>query len=501
MEFTVKAAAGWEKCATDCLVIPVHESGKKLDDELDIADRITGGLISKLSRNGELPSASGSSLLLFNTHSETIPRVLLVGCGKQLSLSSFRELVKSIRKELGRATIASANLLFHRIAVDKISSATLLQQAVTLIETEGYQYDTTLSKKAKKAKLTRITFHCSEKKGEKGSSALAVARGQAIANGMNQARQLGNLPPNICTPTFLAQEASALAKGIRKMKCRVLNEAEMKKLGMNALLSVSAGSQEPAKLIILEYKGGKPTDRPVVLVGKGITFDSGGISLKPGPKMDEMKYDMCGAASVIGALHAAAELNLPLNIIGAIPAVENMPGGTATRPGDIITSMSGQTIEILNTDAEGRLILCDTLTYVERFNPAVVIDIATLTGACVVALGSHASGLYSNRRELSAALQAAGDETHDRAWPMPLWEDFDKQLATPFADMANIGGPEGGSVTAACFLARYTKKYPWAHLDIAGAAWRSAGPKGATGRPVALLVQYLAGLNGKPNPT
>jgi leucyl aminopeptidase len=265
----------------------------------------------------------------------------------------------------------------------------------------------------------------------------------------------------------------------------------MKELGMGSLLSVSAGSDEPAKLIVLEYKGGVKKDAPIALVGKGITFDTGGISLKPGPAMDEMKFDMCGAASVLGTFKTLLELKPSINVVGIIAASENMPSGGATKPGDIVTSMSGQTIEILNTDAEGRLVLCDALTYTERFKPKVVIDIATLTGACVIALGNHASGLFSNNEELSQAILKAGQTANDRAWPMPLWDDYQKQLDSNFADIANIGGKEGGSITAACFLSRFTKKFAWAHLDVAGTAWTSGGAKGATGRPVPLLVQYI----------
>jgi leucyl aminopeptidase len=281
-----------------------------------------------------------------------------------------------------------------------------------------------------------------------------------------------------------------MSRGDKRMTTRILDEKKMRELGMGSLLSVSAGSDEPARLVIMEYKGGKKGDNPYVLVGKGITFDTGGISLKPGAKMDEMKFDMGGAASVFGTLHAVMELDLPLNVVAIVAAAENMPSGGATKPGDVVTSMSGKTIEILNTDAEGRLVLADALTYAERYKPRAVIDIATLTGACVVALGAHASGLYANQDELAEQLLAAGTETHDRAWRMPLWDEYQKQINTPFADIANLGGPGGGSITAACFLSRFAEDYNWAHLDIAGTAWDSA-PKGATGRPVPLLTRYL----------
>jgi leucyl aminopeptidase len=274
-------------------------------------------------------------------------------------------------------------------------------------------------------------------------------------------------------------------------KVEVLDQAGIAKLGMGAFLAVTQGSAEPARFIVMQYKGAKGKQAPVVLVGKGLTFDSGGISLKPGEGMDEMKYDMCGGASVLGAFKALAEMKLPINVVGLIPSTENMPGGRATKPGDVVTSLSGQTIEILNTDAEGRLILCDVLTYAERFKPACVIDIATLTGACVIALGAHASGLLANDDDLAAELMAVGQETGDRCWQLPLWEEYQEQLKSNFADMGNIGGRPAGTITAACFLSRFAKAYKWAHLDIAGTAWKSGGEKGATGRPVTLLTQFL----------
>jgi leucyl aminopeptidase len=309
---------------------------------------------------------------------------------------------------------------------------------------------------------------------------------------MSLAKDLGNLPSNICTPSYLAKQAEELAREY-KLKCQVFEEKDMHKLGMGALLAVTKGSREPAKLVVLQYQGASKKDRPVVLVGKGITFDTGGISLKPSAEMDEMKYDMSGAGSVLGTIKAVAEMRLAINVVGIIPTCENMPGGNATKPGDIVTSMSGQTIEILNTDAEGRLILCDALTYAERFDPAAVVDIATLTGACVIALGHVATGLYANDDQLADELLSAGKVAWDRAWQMPLWDDYQEQIKSPFADMANIGGRPAGSVTAACFLARYAKKYKWAHLDIAGTAWRSGKDKGSTARPVPLLTAFLIG--------
>jgi len=307
---------------------------------------------------------------------------------------------------------------------------------------------------------------------------------------MNLTRDLGNLPANVCTPTYLAERAQALAKELG-FGCQVLDRPQLEELKMGSFLSVTAGSEEPPKFIVLEYNGAGKKQKPQVLVGKGITFDTGGISLKPGQDMDHMKFDMCGAASVIGTFRAIAELKAKINLVGLIAACENMPSGRATKPGDIVRSMSGQTIEVLNTDAEGRLILCDALTYAERFEPAAVVDIATLTGAMVIALGHIACGVFSNNESLARALVAAGEEAFDRAWQMPLWEDYHDGLNSNFADFANIGNRAAGSVTAACFLSKFTKKYDWAHLDIAGVAWKEGKEKGATGRPVPLLATWL----------
>lgn len=315
---------------------------------------------------------------------------------------------------------------------------------------------------------------------------------EAIQSGQDFARDLGNRPGNVCFPEYLADQALALAAEYPNLlKANVLDEQQMADLGMGAFLAVSKGSDRPGRIITIEYQGNRE-EPPVVLVGKGVTFDTGGISLKPGLGMDEMKYDMCGAASVLGTIRALCEAELPIHVVGAIAAAENMPSGGATRPGDIVTTMSGQTVEILNTDAEGRLVLCDTLTYVKRFNPALVIDIATLTGACVVALGSVLTGLFTPDDELAAEINTAGQNSFDRVWRMPVLEDYQEQLDSPFADIANIGGPKAGSVTAACFLERFTRDYRWAHLDVAGTAWTSGANKGATGRPVPLLMQFLA---------
>ena len=309
--------------------------------------------------------------------------------------------------------------------------------------------------------------------------------------GVNLARELGNLPGNICTPTYLARQAAQIASDYKNIKATILEQKDMEKLAMGSFLSVAKGSREAPKLIMLEYTGADKNEPPHVLIGKGITFDSGGISIKPGQAMDEMKFDMCGAASVLGTMKTIAELQPKLNVVAIVPSCENLPDGNANKPGDVVTSMSGQTIEILNTDAEGRLILCDALTYSEKFKPASVIDVATLTGACVVALGKHPAGLLGNNDELIDDIKQAANTSCDRVWQLPLWEDYQEQLKSNFADIANIGGPGAGTITAACFLSRFAKKLKWAHLDIAGVAWESGNNKGATGRPVALLSQYL----------
>jgi leucyl aminopeptidase len=352
----------------------------------------------------------------------------------------------------------------------------------------GYQVNAVKEKKAEPKPLQQITLLVSKDAADAAQAGLL--QGQSVGNGVTLAKDLGNLPPNICTPSYLGKQAEKLAKDYG-FKVEVLEQAEIEKLKMGSFLGVTRGSDEPPRFIVLQHLKGKKSQKPVVLVGKGITFDTGGISLKPGADMDEMKYDMCGAASVLGVFKAIGELDLPLNVVGLIPTCENMPSGRATKPGDVLTSMSGLTIEVLNTDAEGRLILCDALTYAERFEPAAVIDIATLTGACVIALGHHPSGLFANNDSLARKLLDAGEKASDRAWQMPLWDEYQGQLDSNFADMGNIGGRAGGSITAACFLSRFAKKYDWAHLDIAGTAWKSGKEKGATGRPVPLLVTYL----------
>ncbi len=383
-------------------------------------------------------------------------------------------------------------------AIKKRGVAWRVRQATIIAQETVYRFDQFKSKKDKvRRPLRKLTFVV-DRRNELAAAEEALNQGQAIAEGMSFAKDLANLPGNICTPTYLAEEAEKMAVE-HKLDIEILDHEAMSNLGMHALLAVAKGSRQPPRLIVLHYRGGKSDQAPLVLVGKGITFDSGGISLKPSAEMDEMKFDMCGAACVLGAIKATAMMKLPINLTVIVPAAENMPGGAAARPGDIVNSMSGQSIEILNTDAEGRLILCDALTYAARFGPETVIDVATLTGACVVALGYVASGLFANNESLARELLNAGDEAHDRAWQMPLWDDYQEMLKSSFADVANVGGRWGGSITAACFLARFTKKYAWAHLDIAGTAWRSGSEKGATGRPLSLLLHYLMKSSRKTN--
>lgn len=407
-----------------------------------------------------------------------------------LGLEKSEDIKASKLAKLAQSIIDQAQKKFQKISVDISALPQNLHYIFALSLTQAaYAYD---AFKSKKNNHLLQHIHLIAKNTTLDTQQLDLI--SAINQGQNYARDLGNCPGNICFPAYLADEAVALAAEYPNLlKVTVLEEAEQKALGMNAFLAVSQGSDRPGRVITLEYRSDL-ADAPIVLVGKGVTFDTGGISLKPGLGMDEMKYDMCGAASVLGTLRALCQAQLPIHVVGAIAAAENMPSGHATRPGDIVTTMSGQTVEILNTDAEGRLVLCDTLTYVKRFNPALVIDIATLTGACVVALGKVLSGLFSPDDELAAEICQAGEQSYDRVWRLPVTDDYQDLLNSNFADIGNIGngGPQAGSITAACFLERFTKDYRWAHLDVAGTAWLSGAAKGATGRPVPLLMQFIA---------
>jgi leucyl aminopeptidase len=479
---------------TQCAVLPVF-AGKQPTATARELDKVLGGSIKAALDLGDFSAEKGKTLLL--PGNGAIKRVLLVGCGEARKFDRPVQIAfcEAIGRSLRDCKATDALVYAGELGLGEDDSEWLCDFLARSVVTGLYRYRQTLSKPAAQPALKRLTVNTGKALSTARAKA-ALEAGLATGLGVNTARELANLPGNICTPTYLAKEARKLGRRYPKLSVKVLSEKQMKELGMGSLLSVSAGSDQPAQLIVMEYKGGSKGAKPYALVGKGITFDSGGISLKPGAKMDEMKFDMGGAASVFGTVHALCELDLSVNAVAIVAAAENMPSGRATKPGDVVTSMAGKTIEILNTDAEGRLVLCDALTYAGRYKPAAVVDIATLTGACVVALGSHAAGLYANNDELADELLAAGTTAHDRAWRMPLWEDYQKQLASNFADLANIGGPEAGSVTAACFLARFAEDYRWAHLDIAGAAWNSS-PKGATGRPVALLTRYLRDRAGK----
>ncbi|SNR78544.1 aminopeptidase A. Metallo peptidase. MEROPS family M17 [Methylobacillus rhizosphaerae] len=495
MEFSIKSGNP-EKQRKDCVVVGVFEAGK-LSVAAAALDKVSDGYIGKILRAGDLDGKPGATLLLHAVPGVVASRVLLVGLGKERDLNerTYRQALRASIRALCSLAVNDVAVFLTEVAVNKRDAAWRVAQLVEIAEDSSYRFDRFKTKAAEGQKgIGKLQAHVAQ--GEEAAAKKGLHQGQALASGVSFAKDLGNLAPNYCTPSYLAEQALAL-KDTHGLQVQVLEQAELEKLGMGSFLAVTKGSVQPPKLIVLQHKKGKKSQKPVVLVGKGITFDTGGISLKPGADMDEMKYDMCGAASVLGTFKTIAELDLPLNVVGIIPTCENMPDGNATRPGDVLTSMSGQTIEVLNTDAEGRLILCDALTYAERFEPQAVVDVATLTGACVIALGHHASGLFSNQDSLAAELLAAGQEAQDRAWQLPLWDDYQGQLDSNFADMANIGGRAGGSITAACFLSRFAKKYDWAHLDVAGTAWKSGKEKGATGRPVPLLAEFLRQRAGK----
>lgn len=495
MEFSIKNGNP-EKQRSDCLIVGVYES-RKLSAPAEALDQASSAYLTAVLKRGDMDGKIGSTLLLQAVPGLPGERVLLVGLGKEREFDEkhYRQAVKASIKAVNSCGASDAVSFLAELLVRKHDITWRVAQFAEVAMDAVYKFDcmkgkASKDKKADAAKgIKKLTINVASRADIKPAEA-GLKQGLALASGVSLAKDLGNLPPNVCTPTYLAEQAKALSKS-HGLQVQVLDRPEMEKLGMGSFMGVAQGSRQPPKLIVLQHKKGKKGQKPVVLVGKGITFDTGGISLKPGAEMDEMKYDMCGAASVLGTFKAIAEMDLPINAVGIIPTCENMPDGNAIRPGDVLTSMSGQTIEVLNTDAEGRLILCDALTYAERFEPAAVVDVATLTGACVIALGHHLSGLFSNHDALARELLAAGEGAQDRAWHMPMLEDYQGQLDSNFADMANIGGRAAGSITAACFLSRYAKKYDWAHLDIAGTAWKSGKEKGSTGRPVPLLTQFL----------
>lgn len=492
------------KQKTQCAV--VFCKGSELLASAAQVDKACGGLLQAVIASKDIGSKSGQHLWLpLVPGAHPWDKVLLLQLGKSVATkgkdaltfaeSDLLNLLAKLAKLLGAARVKDAAVYFDGIGVKPREGLQRDQSwiAATLVqhmEYTLYRFSMKKQPEGSEATIKKLLINSGFKDNSQSKKALANAA--ALGQGINFTRELGNLPANVCTPVYLAEQARLLAKAYPKISAHSLTEKQMEKLGMHSLLSVSRGSEQEARLIIMEYKGSE-AKQPHVLVGKGITFDTGGISLKPAAAMDEMKFDMCGAASVFGTIKALAEMQAKVHVVGIVAAAENMPGGRATKPGDVVTSMSGQTIEILNTDAEGRLVLCDALTYAERYKPKTLIDIATLTGAIIVALGSQASGLYANDQKLAQALLDAGERANDRAWQMPLWDEYQKSLDSNFADIANIGaGGKAGSVTAACFLSRFTKKQRWAHLDIAGSAFNGGtSEKGATGRPVALLVDYV----------
>ena len=498
MEFTIKSGSP-EKQRSACVVVGVFDN-RKLSLSAELIDRASNGYISEIIRRGDMEGKLGATLLLHNVRGTLADRVLLVGLGKERDFrdKEFRAAVRAAVKLLNETGSYEAVIYLTEEKVKRREVGWRVEHAVVVAMEAVYRFEQMKSQPTEvRRPLRKLTLSVPQRSdltaGEK-----SAARGMAIAHGMELARDLGNLPGNICTPSYLGERALSLAREFPDLKVQVLERAEIEALGMGSFLCVANGSAQAPRFIVMEYMNSPRKARPFVLVGKGITFDTGGISLKPAPDMDHMKYDMCGAASVFGTMRAMLELKTALSIVALVPSCENMPSGTATKPGDIVKSMSGQTIEVLNTDAEGRLILADALTYAERYEPEAVVDVATLTGAMVIALGHVACGIFSNNDALQRALVAAGDEAYDRGWPLPLWDDYHDGLASNFADFANIAGRAGGSITAACFLSKFARKFDWAHLDIAGIAYREGKEKGATGRPVPLLANWLLSQEGQP---
>jgi len=486
MDFELKTLTPSRVCSEKCdaLVVLVPLNMAEGDDALSL-------LVEAATQRGDFERKPGKLLQAYRTSGIAATRLLLVGVGE----GSAKNIRTAVTAAMGALKGGNAQRVVLCMSLLKDAGASHMQAAVLACGDAAYSYSATKSK-VLPAKLQRAVVAVTSAAAAKAGfdKALGLVKGIALA------KEWGNRPANHATPVMLAGAARELAK-LPRIKAEILGPKEVAKLGMSSFMAVARGSEEPLRFIVLRYDGGLKADAPVVLVGKGITFDTGGISIKPASEMDEMKFDMCGAASVLGAFRALGELQPKLNVIGLIPSCENMPDGKAIKPGDVVTSMSGQTIEILNTDAEGRLVLCDALTYAERFKPSAVVDIATLTGACVVALGAVRSGLFSSDDALAQSLLNAGERSLDLCWRMPLDDEYADGLKSNFADVANIAGRAGGAVTAAKFLQRFAGKFPWAHLDIAGTAWKGGAAKGSTGRPVALLVEYLlaqAALPAKP---
>jgi len=492
MEFSVKSGSP-EKQRSACIVVGVYEP-RRLSAVAEQLDKISEGYISNLLRRGDLEGKPGQMLLLHHVPNVLSERVLLVGCGKERELDErqYKQIITKTISTLNETGSMEAVCFLTELHVKGRDTYWKVRQAIESTQNSLYSFDALKTRKGETRRpLRKMVFNVPTRR-ELTIGERAIEHGTAVSAGMHLCRDVANMPPNICNPAYLASQARQMSEVYESLKVTTIGEEQMAKLGMNSYLAVGRASSNESIMTVMEYQGAvDSTEKPIVLVGKGLTFDSGGISLKPGEAMDEMKYDMGGAAGVIGTMKALCEMKLPINVIGILAGCENMPAGNAYRPGDILTTMSGQTVEVLNTDAEGRLVLCDVLTYVERYDPEIVIDTATLTGACVIALGKHASGLFSSHNPLAHELLNAGEQSGDRAWRMPLWDEYQDMLDSPFADMTNLGGRPAGSITAACFLSRFTKKYNWAHLDVAGTAWNSGANKGSTGRPVPILSQFL----------
>lgn len=488
MDYSIESLA-LDKLHSACLLVGIYED-QAFSPAATTLDSLCGGLLTRLVERGDIRGKLAETLLVNNVPHAGVERIILVGFGEtgKVGRKQYRKALAAAAKAVKDGRVKAATCALLDISVEQADCQWQARQIVECFNDGFYQYAATkqCENPPELKRLAVFADHAQLSRAEAG-----LRQGMAIASGVELSKRLADLPGNICTPAYLAEQAFVLAGEHDRLACEVLEEEDLRNLGMGAFLSVSRGSRQPAKLICLQYAGGESGAKPIVLIGKGLTFDAGGISLKPSLGMDEMKYDMCGGAAVLGALRVASQLNLPLNVVGLVASSENLPDGDANKPGDIVTTMSGKTVEVLNTDAEGRLLLCDTLTYCRRFNPELVVDLATLTGACIVALGRVPSGLFSHDDALCDALTAAADVACDSLWRMPVWEEYQELLKSNFADLANIGGPDGGSITAACFLSRFAEDLRWAHLDIAGTAWRTGANKGATGRPVPLLSQFL----------
>ena len=492
MEFVVNDGS-LEQQRTGCTVVGVYEGGKLSPSAMELDSASDHALNAAVSR-GDLEGELGTALLLTRIPNAASERVLLVGLGPERAFieSSYHTALCAATRALRTTGAAEATFCLHELPVDGRDGAWKIEQALLAVMDGLYRFDKLKSEPPKqKPALEKVVFRVAHGSAASPAEA-AIARARANAAGVTLAKDLCNLPANVCTPTYLAEQARELGSQ-HGFVVKILDQEDIAKLGMNAFLAVAGGSRQPPKLIVMEYHGGAGDALPVVLVGKGITFDAGGVDIKSASDMQQMKFDMCGAASVFGALRAAALMKLPLDVVGIIPAAENMPDGNAFKPGDVVTTMSGQTVEVLDTDSEGRLVLADALTYAEQYKPAVLVDVATLTGAIVSALGEIATGVFSSGDALVREVIEAGDSAWDRAWHMPLWHEYQDTFKSTIADFANVGPHGDCAITAACFLSRFTSRYPWVHLDIAGTASKSGEDSGATGRPVALLVHFLAG--------